>query len=141
LGQKARQKGIGNFVIFRGSDYSYANMIFENPVFITLVLTGLIFILSGLIMKRYPPRNINHFYGYRTKASMASKERWDFAQEYSSRELIYQGIIMSLLSFFALLFDFLPPLGLFISIILVLASCVLMLLRTEKALKKKFDNG
>jgi len=118
----------------------YTKMIFENPVFITLVLTGLIFILSGFIMKRYPPRKINHFYGYRTRASMKSQERWDFAQEYSSKELIYQGIFLSLLAVFALLFDFFPPLGLFIGIIVVLVSCFLMLMRTEKALKRKFDN-
>ena len=58
------------------------------------LLTGLIFIIAGFIMFRFPPKKINMFYGYRTISSMKSQERWDFSQLYSAKKLIYFGFVM-----------------------------------------------
>ena len=33
----------------------------------------------SLLIYLYPPKKVNHMYDYMTKRSMASQERWDFA--------------------------------------------------------------
>ena len=51
-----------------------------------LFLSGGIFYLVALVLSKFPPKKINYFYGYRTKASMKSQESWNFAQNYTSKK-------------------------------------------------------
>jgi hypothetical protein len=76
---------------------------FENPLFIIPFLTGIIFSAAGSITLRFPPKKINSLYGYRS--SMKSIERWNFAQEYFSKEIIKLGVILTT----CCLFSFLSP--------------------------------
>ena len=48
-------------------------MIANNPLFLIPALTGFIFIVAGFIQYKFPPKNINAFYGYRTNRSMRDK--------------------------------------------------------------------
>lgn len=57
-------------------------------------LTGIIFIIVGIITLKFPPKKINHLYGYRTPNSMKSQSRWDVAQLYSSKLMIIIGIVL-----------------------------------------------
>ena len=72
--------------------------LFLNSFTITVLLTGLCFLIAGFVMTKYPPKNINQLYGYRTKASMKSQERWDFAQKRSSHDLKLFGFGMMIFS-------------------------------------------
>ena len=56
--------------------------LYTNPWTIVLVLTGLLFALSGFILKKYPPKSINWFYGYRTRRAMKGQDQWDFARDW-----------------------------------------------------------
>ena len=58
-----------------------------NPLFLILTLSGGIFLLAGYIQFRFPPKKINHLYGYRTSTSMRSQECWDFAQTFSAKNV------------------------------------------------------
>ena len=58
-----------------------------NPLALILVLTGIIFYVAGFIQAKWPPKKINHFYGYRTSTSMRNQEIWEFAQQYSSDKI------------------------------------------------------
>jgi uncharacterized membrane protein len=58
---------------------------------ITTLVLGLIFMFGGAVMFRFPPKEINYFYGYWTKSSMKSQYRWDFAQKHSSKRLFIIG--------------------------------------------------
>jgi uncharacterized membrane protein len=60
--------------------------VFENPLVNITFLCGLLFIIAGYILLKFPPKNINSLYGYRTSSSMENQEKWDFAQNYSSKE-------------------------------------------------------
>ena len=55
------------------------------PFLILDALTGIILIVVGFILLKYPPKEINSLYGYRTEKSMKSQEAWDFAQIFSSK--------------------------------------------------------
>ena len=66
-------------------------------LFITPIMTSIISIVIGFIMLKYPPKEINMLYGYRTKKSMSSQEAWDFSQKYASKKMIQIGIILLLI--------------------------------------------
>ncbi len=110
-----------------------------NPIFFFQALMGLSFVLLGFLLGKYPPKKINHIYGYRTKGSMKSQERWDYAQVYSSAEMVKHGLIMGLLG---LILGVTTDLDGISSVVIFLAlltlSCVALVVRTEQSLKKKF---
>ena len=76
--------------------------VFENPLMNITLLGGLIFIVFGLIMFKFPPKKINSLYGYRTNSSMKDQSRWDFAQKYSSKEIIKLGFVLMITSLIGL---------------------------------------
>ena len=113
-------------------------MSFENPLFLCLALSGAVFIIVGFYTSRFPPKKINPLYGYRTRSSMRSQERWEYAQRFSSREMIRMGVVKILLSFIGLFFQLpsFPSLVSGISILLILI--IIMFIRIEKAIGRKF---
>lgn len=58
-------------------------------------LPGVLFIIVGALMKAFPPKNRNWFYGYRTTTSMKSQEAWDLAQAFGARESMRLGAIQA----------------------------------------------
>ncbi len=56
-----------------------------------LLLSPLLLLIAG-IFKAYPPRKINHYYGYRTKRSMSSEQAWKMANDFSSTLLLLISI-------------------------------------------------
>src|SRR5690554_2093359 len=59
-----------------------------------LVICGLIFLLGGMIMKIWPPKEINMLYGYRTRLSTSSDRAWKLAQKHSANTMLKYGLIM-----------------------------------------------
>lgn len=114
-------------------------MNFFDPFSITLLLSGGIFVIAAEWTRRRPPKTINHLYGYRTKASMASQERWDFAQQASSVRSRFWGWVMITLGMFGLGLGGVPVIpGVLLSVGILITCCVLLLTGTEKDLKKHF---
>lgn len=111
----------------------------ENPLFLILASTGIIFIIAGFIMVKFPPKKINYLYGYRTRSSMKSKSRWDFAQKYSAKQMIKSGGIMLLLSLLGYFINFSTLTAMNIGLGILLLVVFLLLFRVEKAIKEKFD--
>jgi uncharacterized membrane protein len=103
-------------------------------------LVGIIFIVTALILLRFPPKKINYFYGYRTPASMKSQEAWDFSQKYSATKMLQLGFFLVAISFINLLFVMSEEISLFIGIGLLILACIYMIVTTEKAIKKNFPN-
>jgi uncharacterized membrane protein len=110
----------------------------ENPWSITLLLTGLIFVLAGYLLVKFPPKKINALYGYRTRSSMKSQERWDFSQAYAGREMIGSGVILFLLGFAGPFLPFSAPVAAGTSLFIVILFAVIPILRVESALKRRF---
>ena len=110
-----------------------------NPLFLVPTLTGLIFIVAAIITSKYPPKNINSVYGYRTKRSMLSKERWDFAQEYSNNLMSKYGIILIFFGFLGYFTSFLEVISTIISVALIVVLVLALFSKTERAIREKFD--
>lgn len=104
------------------------------------VICGPILLVSGFIMRKWPPKKVNWLYGYRTAASMQSQERWNFAQQYSARQMIKCGAI--LLSAALLMAFFAAPIEVITiaSLALLVLCCIYLLVTTERAIKNQFKN-
>ena len=94
-------------------------------------------LLLGWLLKKFPPKKINHLYGYRTQRSMKNQASWEAANTYST--LVFFKI--SLYSFFipVVLYFLFPQLNVLITIITNTLLLLYVLYATEKDLKTRFD--
>ena len=107
------------------------------------LLIPLSMVFFGWRFTHRPPKDINGWYGYRTRRSMASQQAWDFAHKYIGRIWLYAGVIMTVPSALVML----PymggnkdEIGLWGGVMTGI-QCIFMLLPilpTEKALKRHF---
>lgn len=116
------------------------NFPFENPLFLLPITTGPILIIVGYIMLKWPPKNINALYGYRTRSSMKNQERWDFAQKYSAKEMTKIGLFYMLTSVLGFIFQFSESTGTLLGLGIMIAFMFLLFYKVEKAIKKQFTN-
>lgn len=100
-----------------------------------LYLVGGIFLIVGLIFKRFPPKEINSAYGYRTSFSMKTQETWDEAQRYSAWSFIICGAALLLAAVLCTLLrlDILPQVFFFA------AGIIIMLVIDEHHLHHMFN--
>ena len=108
------------------------------------LLIPAIMVAFGVVCQKNPPQNINSWYGYRTRRSMASPEAWAFAHRACGRIWRRCGIVMLPISVLLML----PVLGRDVSVVgiwacvLVTVQCVLLIATifpVERALKENFD--
>lgn len=112
----------------------------SNPLFIIPVSTGLIFLIVGFIMMKFPPKKINGLYGYRTSSSMKNQARWDFAQHYSAQEMMKLGVILALTGLLGFIIHANEKTATLIGISFMIALVVVLFIRVESAIKNKFNS-
>ena len=111
-------------------------------------LLGLIFLIMGLIQKRFPPKRINSLYGYRMPSAMKNQQTWDEANSFSARYMIKLGLITIIAGFVLVACLDLANMkedarmGLHAALLVVssMAMAVLLITSTEKHMNKVFDN-
>lgn len=110
---------------------------FDNLILIPLI-SGPIFMIAGYLLLKKPPKRINTLYGYRTSNSMKSQERWDFAQNYSAKELMNLGFFLFLTSFIGKFVEMDSNTKLIAGLAMILAMVVVLFFRVERAIKEEF---
>ncbi len=103
----------------------------------TYVLTtnGLLFLIS-IIFWKFPPKTINHIYGYKTPKAMQNQKIWDFANAvFNKNLLIYAGISFLAGLFFA---NFTNAELTWQPMVLVFLSVIVSVVKTERALTDNF---
>lgn len=113
---------------------------------ISLILPALMLALSFLLM-RFPPKQINSLLGYRTERAMRSQQAWEEANRYSTKlffqwsciAIVASAVCAALLGI-ALQGEALLVSSIFLSIGFVLVEMVIVLVCTEKHLKKQFGD-
>ncbi len=98
-------------------------------------LMGIVFLLLGFFQYKFPPKKINDLYGYRTKNSMSSIEKWNLAQKHSSILMMKIAIFHIICSFTGSLYAQSENSQLAIGIVVALSSCAVLFYFTEKKLK------
>ena len=108
----------------------------QNQLYIALGYCAFMLLL-GWLLKKYPPKKINHLYGYRTQRSMKNQATWEAANTYSS--LVFFKV--SLYSFFipVALYFLYPQQSVLFTIITNTLLLLYVLYATEKHLKARFD--
>lgn len=115
------------------------DIMFENPLISIPFFGGVIFIVVGFIMYKFPPKKINSLYGYKTSSSMESQEKWDFAQNYSSKEMMKLGFLLTISCLFSLITNFDDSTNKLIGFGFMILIVVILFFRVEKAIKIKFN--
>lgn len=103
-------------------------------------LCGPIFMITGFIMLRFPPKKINWLYGYRTSRSMKSQENWNFAQIYSAKQMVLFGFLLFLSAFINLIFKFNESVSFVLGMLLLILAAGVLLFRCETAISR-FEKG
>lgn len=91
-------------------------------------------------------KTINNVSGYRTKRSMQNQDTWDFAQKYCSKISLYMffpSLILAIAIMTTVInkpVDLIGWIGLCITMIQMI-SFIVIIISTEKALKKSFDES
>ena len=108
----------------------------QNQLYIALGYCAFMLLL-GWLLKKFPPKKINHLYGYRTQRSMKNQATWEVANTYSS--LVFFKV--SLYSFFIPvgLYFLYPQLNVLITIVTNTLLLLYVIYATEKQLKTRFD--
>ena len=114
-------------------------MLTQSPLFITLFFSGIIFITLGIISYQFPPKKINYLYGYRSKRAMSSQEVWDFSQKYAAKTMMQVSLLLFAFSFTAFFVNLTESIETWLSICILLLSALILFIRTEKAIRFKFD--
>lgn len=101
-----------------------------------LLFGGIIFMVMGAIMYVFPPKKINGLYGYRSGSSMQNQQKWDFAQTYSAKIMMFTGLAFLVLAPIKGLFKTNEATDVLLGIIISILGCLAMIVIVEKALRK-----
>jgi|SRR5690554_164524 len=115
-------------------------MIFNPLIVVPILFTVLINLIYGNYWKNNPPKEINKYYGYRTKTSMKTQERWDFSQKVGAQKMIKYSYYLSLSSFLGFLIKIeYVGLSISISVICIILWAFMLIYKTEMAIRRKFE--
>jgi uncharacterized membrane protein len=112
---------------------------FDNIMHFPAVIS-IVFLIAGLIMYIFPPKKINYLYGYRTNSSMKSEQRWNFAQKYSSIQMMFTAIKLFIISLMLPWFNLNFETNTFLQIAIIVVALGFMFYKIEKAIKVNFPN-
>ncbi len=110
----------------------------ESPWLVVHLAVGpLVFILAK-VFQLWPPRKINHVYGYRTPRSMRNQDTWDEAQRYSTRMLQYAAL--ATIAFQVVAVRVWPDeWSILASVAFLVVALLATIVATERHLKATFD--
>lgn len=106
-----------------------------HQIFFIFSVIGFFIAFLSFLLYKFPPENINSFYGYRSSRSLSSQKKWDFAQKYSNKIMLRIGLILALswIPFYFL--NIAPHFFVICFIVEMLILFAYMFFKTEKALK------
>jgi uncharacterized membrane protein len=90
-----------------------------------------------LLMRVFPPKGINHLYGYRTPASMRDEVSWKIANDYSSKYSLIIAIGIFILQLLLSFFVGITGMTMAISVLVLAGAMTLMFIMTERQIKKR----
>ena len=101
-------------------------------------LFGIVNVVVSYVFKKQYPKEINTYFGYRTKRSMASPERWIMANRYSSG-LLFKSSLATIVFQCVACSIFALDTAIILTIIFWIAAILFTSLKTEQLLKKSFS--
>lgn len=109
-----------------------------NLTSITL-LVGHVFVMSGMLFNTIPSKKINWIYGYRHYLSIKNIGTWESAKRYSAQLMLIGGVAFLVIGLLTLYLPDTGVIGTVIAFALLIAFIIMLVITTEKHLKKLFD--
>jgi len=100
---------------------------------------GMFFVALAWYYKRNPPKEINSFYGYRTRRSMANLNIWKVANAQNAKDFFKVAIATLIAGLLLMLFSF--KLRILIQVFVLLVGIGVAIWNTETQLNKQFDKN
>ena len=105
-----------------------------------LFLCAGIFLVTGLIMWKFPPKEINSLYGYRTRASMEDDASWELAQKVSTNWMLRIGTGYFILGALGFPLELHEGVEALLGMAVVIAGVIVLFVKVEGVLKKGLKN-
>ena len=110
------------------------------------LLVPLTMLLSGRLLDKYPPKEVNGLLGYRTKRSRKSADAWNFAQHFCGRLWVKIGIVLfpvTLLAMLPFLKSGVDAVSIAALVVMVAQVTVMVasIWPVERALRRNFDEN
>lgn len=106
----------------------------------TSLIVPFTMIFIGKVLEKNPPKDINDFYGYRTKRSRKSQKAWDYAQVKCGNTWFKVGIGLVII---AIALNLSIPIKIeilsIVNMVIGLCALILTIPYVENKLKKNFD--
>ncbi|MGX5817465.1 SdpI family protein [Chitinophaga lutea] len=116
------------------------NEFWYNPFFNASLLAGLLFLFMGFLIRKFPPRSMKTWYGYRTFSSTVNEATWHEANQYAAYVSRRLGLVLIpyglLLAFF---FSEQTDLFLYLTVTPVIIAALLLTGLTEWHLLQVFN--
>ncbi|SFB46572.1 SdpI family protein [Clostridium frigidicarnis] len=107
---------------------------------IAYYLIGIFLVVSGVLFKLYPPKEINRSLGYRTPFAMKNKETWNEGNRFFGSTLIITGILCTIVySVFHYIHKYKPNLSRGLPGLCCLIIIIGSMIFTEVHLRRMFD--
>ncbi len=114
--------------------------ILQNPFCNASLLAGLLFLFMGHMIRRYPPRSMKAWYGYRTFSSTINQSTWDEGNRYAAYVSRWLGwILFPFGVLIALVFSRQTDVFLYLTVTPVIVGALLLTGITEWHLLQEFD--
>lgn len=88
-------------------------------------------------MLRFPPKEINSIYGYRTKASMKNQKSWNFTQKQSSKLMIDISCYQIIFGLASLVLNLSIEHSILFGLIITILNPLIVIIKIEKILNDK----
>ena len=114
-------------------------MNWTDPLFLSSGITGVSLLIAAFISERFPAKEINDLYGYRSERSKSSQAARDFSQKYATGLMYWVALYNCLVAVPGLFISLHVGWAITLSMTVLLASCGYLFWDTERELKKRFS--
>ena len=102
------------------------------------LIVAVIFIVFGSLLMKYPPKDINSIYGYRTTLSMINQDTWDVSQRQGGISMLVLGVSNCILGCWSTI----QPMAInneTVQLVFLLIGATVMIVIDEIQLRKLFN--
>ncbi|OWP74654.1 SdpI family protein [Flavobacterium oreochromis] len=115
-------------------------MTIMNNLLILPLILGPVFMFLGVITLLFPPKNINNFYGYRSKNSKKNIEIWKYSQKKASIGILILGLLYTSFTFLGLIFKLSINNSILFQLLLFIILLVIYVWRIEHLIIQKLKH-
>ena len=103
------------------------------------IISPVLMLGFGYYYTKYPPKEINYIYGYRTRRSMSNQNIWKVANQLGAKAIVNLGWLLLFITI--ILWLIIPDWSVLISVGFMLLGLLIGVFWCEKQLDKSFDKN